>query len=346
MTENRDKALSLTLARKGHGIYGEYCYLEQGATLFERFINSSQDYYPFHGDKDLIAEHADDIADTVLGTQHAVIVGQGPWTSVLAKELPILDRMPDLRRIDLIDIVETYNRIAVSNLRDHYNDQNRSIHVEAHRVNYRSSQALRCVPRSEGQTTVICTGGTFANVANAAFEGTSIFALSETLAALRNLAGPHGNVLVTYDSSRNKQALHSAYRSDVLDAFYLQGLRAGLESSASITGIDPEKLEDHFEISRKWYPQIGHYAHKLRVREDADPVSFTIDNQWVRASKIPLDPCEEFTLMSCIKPDSHLIRELGNSRGMTTRFKISGQHENTIHVFKNDFDELPAPRSM
>lgn len=342
MKDSIERDLSLTFARKGRGCLGQYAYMDSGAALFSRF-QLHRDYTPFHEEQKLFTENADAIASEIQDTNHLVIVGQGPWQSIQAKELKLIDRLGTLEKLDLIDISDIYNQDATSRLNAHFRNAGRKVEVQSHKADFVSEEALAAIRSDDLQSTVICTGATFTNPVNASLEGFSALKLSTSLNALAQMAGPGGNVIITYDGNGDRLVLGRAYNSGTLEEFYLDGLRNALRECKSIQGLDPDDVQDIFEMTQRWYPDLQEYAHKLRIKENADPIHITIKNEWIDIDNLPLHPLEEFTMMSCIKPDSRLISELGNSRGMTTRFKISGQHENTIHVFKNDYVESPAP---
>lgn len=336
-----ERCLSLTLVRREYGSLGAYCYLNGGSDTFDEF-KSGKNYHPFHGEKDLFDQHGNAIAESIQDTERLIVVGQGPWESIEAKELPIISRLPNLKRVDFIDLSEDYNTAAVNGLKAYFNQQGSQVKVESHTVNYLSEDALQAIKPMAHQTTVISTGSTFTNPVNASFEGVPKTDLATALDAFKGLAGDRNKVVLAYDSNNRKADLNAAYNSETLERFYLDGLRFALENSPSIKGLDPEKVEEIFELHREWYPKSSHYAHKLRVREDADEQVISIDNEWIKVDNIPLSPGDEFTVMSCIKPDPRLIGELASGKSMETRFKISGPSENTVHVLKNKAPELKA----
>lgn len=322
-------ALDLFSRRKlGHT--GEIAYQNGGGKLFEQFTRANANYYPYHGEINLLKTNRDAIAQNIQGTQHAIIVGPGPASSFSNKECPLLGKLPLLKAVSLIDLSSAFNRQAMDILKQDPKWAAQELDIESHEMDFRDAHAV--IPY-KGKRAVFVTGGLITNIHNAPLNGFPDQDMEGMLKACRDIADDDGHVVLGYDTNQWYDTLNKAYDQS-LAPFIKDIMKIIADHTDGIQGFDPHP--DNFRYEMQWHKKANQVAHTLIFEK---PQKFTITRNG-HVHNFNFDIGEELVMMSSLKPPQQKMTQLANYCSLVTTNGYFDQHGLVEHVFKS----VPRPQ--
>ncbi len=326
-----DVAISL-FSRKKQGHTGEIAYQNGGGKLFEQFTRANANYYLYHGEISLLQANGDAIAQNIIDTEHAIIVGPGPATSFSRKEAPLLERLPHLKAVSLIDLSSAFNQQAVGVLNQNPKWAGQNLDIESHEMDFR--HAPTHIP-NKGKRAIFVTGGLITNVHNAPLNGFPDQDMQGMLTACRNLAGEDGYVILGYDTNQWHETLSKAYDQS-LAPFIKDIMKIIADHTDGIQGFDPHP--DNFRYEMQWHKKANQVAHTLVFEK---PQRFTITKD-SHVHTFTFDIGEELVMMSSLKPLQQKMTQLAGYCNLTTTTGYFDKHGLVEHVFKSTPRAFPV----
>lgn len=321
-----DVAIDL-FTRKKHGHTGEIAYQNGGGKLFEQFTRTNPDYYPYHGEINLLATNRDAIAELLGDVSHAIVVGPGPASSFSRKEYPILEKLPKLKAVSLIDLSSDFNKQANAVITNHSQTMRRRVkgNVKNYDMDFHDAGAV--IP-AQGKAVVFVTGGLVSNVHNAPLNGFPDQDMQGMLRACRDLAGEDGYVILGYDTNQWHESLSKAYDQS-LAPFIKNIMQIIADHTPGIQGFDPHP--DNFRYEMQWHKKASQVAHTI-VFDKAQRFTIT-DNGHTHT--FAFDIGDELVMMSSIKPLQHKMTQLASYCGLETVNGYFDRHGLVEHIFKS-----------
>lgn len=336
-----DVAIDL-FSRKKLGHTGEIAYQNGGGKLFEHFTRANSAYYLYGGEVNLLKANGAAIASNVIDAEHAIIVGPGPAHSFSKKEYPLLEKLPRLKAVSLVDLSQNFNQQAQSVFAADPQWAARNVTIEQHDMDFR--EAAPHIAHI-GKRVVIVTGGTITNVHNAPLNGFPDQDMQRMLESCHDLAADDGYVILGYDTNQWHHTLNQAYDQS-LAPFIKNIMKIIADHTDGIQGFDPHP--DNFRYEMQWHKKASQVAHTIVFEK---PQVFTItQNNQVRT--FSFDIGEELVMMSSLKPAQQKITQLGSYCGLITTNGYFDQHGLVEHVFKSNGQHqkmlpmvVPAPQA-
>ncbi|MFN3828195.1 MAG: L-histidine N(alpha)-methyltransferase [Micavibrio sp.] len=313
--------------RRKHGHTGEIAYQNGGGKLFAQFTHANPDYYPYHGEITLLATNRDAIAELFADVEHAIVVGPGPASSFSRKEYPILEKLPKLKAVSLVDLSADFNQQAKGVIQS--NSQAMRRRVKGNITNYDMDfhDAGAVIP-AQGKTAVFVTGGLVSNVHNAPLNGFPDQDMQGMLRACRDLAGEDGFVILGYDTNQWHESLNKAYDQS-LAPFIKNIMQIIADHTPGIQGFDPHP--DNFRYEMQWHKKASQVAHTIVFER---PQRFTITDNG-QTHTFTFDTGDELVMMSSIKPLQQKMTQLASYCGLQTVNGYFDQHGLVEHIFKS-----------
>lgn len=310
-----------TQRRSGHLL--PYAYLDNGSEFYNRFIMGNNFYYPNNAERELFSSDEETYfigGQKLRKTKEVIIIGPGPVSSVSAKELRLIQEMPNVRKIHLVDISMEFNTAATLLLK--HKLKNTSLEITTHTHDYRT---ISTIGNLDQNTTLMCTGSFIGNIENAAKECFAEEELRDVLATFKNLCGHAGNILIGYDSTCAGLKLDRAYNHPLLKDFFINMMKNCFKKSNNIAGINPDEIEDIFEYTPQWHRNARHYAFNLEANQ-----SFEL--RYKENTIIPINQGAVFTIGSSIKPSTSIITEIASKIGMEHEISLTSNGGTTIQL--------------
>ena len=319
-------------SRKKLGQTGEIAYRNGGGKLFGDFTRANANYYPYHGEISLLKTNSDSIAKSLENVEHAIILGPGPITSFTEKESPLLEKLPQLKAVSLIDISDVFNQHAHNFLTNAPHWAPKKLDVESHELDFRGAAATIA---HKGKRAVFATGGLITTVHNAPLNGFPDQDMQDMLSACRDLANDDGYVILGYDSNQWHESLSRAYDQS-LAPFIKNIMKIIADHTTGIKGFDPHP--DNFRYEMQWHRKANQAALTLIFDK---PQLFTIPQDG-NIRTFSFDVGEELVMMSSLKPLPQKITQLASYCNLATMTGYFDQHGLVEHVFQS----TPRPQHL
>ncbi|QQG36929.1 MAG: L-histidine N(alpha)-methyltransferase [Micavibrio aeruginosavorus] len=313
-------------SRRVQGHTGEIAYQNGGGKLFAQFTHANKNYYPYHGEISLLSVNRDAIAANLQDVEHAIVVGPGPASSFSRKEYPILEKLPNLKAVSLIDLSADFNAQAQGVLNQSRILRRRIKSADDYEMDFRDAGAV--VP-AKGKAAVFLTGGLVTNLHNAPLNGFPDQDMQSMLTACRDLAGDDGYVILGYDTNQWYDSLEKAYDQS-LAPFMKNIMQIIADHTTGINGFDPHP--NNFRYEMQWHKKASQVAHNL-VFTKSQRFSITEANGYVR--NFAFDIGDELLMMSSIKPLPQKMTQLAGMCGLVTANGYFDQHGLVEHIFKS-----------
>jgi hypothetical protein len=208
---------------RASGNMGPELYQNGGADLFAQ-LTLSVGYNPYAGEIALIEQYKGNVCAWAHDVETAIIIGPGPEGSVRNKELPILLGLPNLKRVDVIELSRVFNTQSSNLLRSELPNVEVVSHVKDFMRMGNSHQGD--LPSSA----LVISTGSLTNYENCPTDRFPSHQLKSHLAAFRKLAGEGGKVLWGYDSYLSTEA----YGNTLVSHFLLHPLKR----AANVRGVE------------------------------------------------------------------------------------------------------------
>jgi len=301
--------------RAGH--LGRYCFSSarnaadkvRGDEHWTQFIKTTNNYYPYHHQIEIIRDAADQIGKAISDASTWVDLGTGSLNSFERKVLPII-RSGKFNEIVFVDLCTTFSKIASSKLEQ----ENLQIESKTFIGNF-----FEKLPLLTNKAVINLFGITLGNIIVDLPQETPEEILAQTM---RHFAAPlleHGGYFVfDYDTNTNEGSMHSSYDHPSYHAMEMSILERAKRDLPSIN-FDPE----NFEHITTWHPQWGLLAQELRAKID---MQFTIGPY-----KIDLSKGQSFRTGSSFKYSDEAIECAANKAGFK-KLNLFTLPESTMRV--------------
>ena len=308
-----------------HGHMGSIVYLDQGANLFNQFTLGNPDYYIYDDEIDLFINNGRQFVHDFRRCTRAVIVGQGPASSLIKKELWVLSSMPHLRSVHFIDLSQQFNDAAKSVMRHNRIFNASAIQVHTHTIDFRKATSLYAPHEN---TAVLCTGSLISNLDNV--DSRTSFPIEKTQEFMRHLAhlaGDNGKILLGYDANLNCETLLTAYNHP-LEPFMLNIMAVIRDhaNGASELKVGPE----YFSYRSTIIPLIPMVEHLIEVKKSQ---KLELITETGTPLKILLKKGAVYSVMASLKPRPRTIHQLGQTVGMKTSTVYANKNGPILHIF-------------
>ncbi len=319
-------------SRKEYGTAGSIAYSDAGASIFTENVLTAPAYYPYWGEVEHISAQKDSIARDIECTARAIIVGQGPRESLRNKELQVLKLLPNLQRIETLDLSAEFNQQSAEELRnfakDYTETHGRQLEIVCHQMDFTRPSAII---KPQANTTVFSTGSLLSNIPNASPHGSPDSDLKRLLQAFGYLAGKNGKIVIGYDSNTVQDTLTQAYNNEAISKLILNIPQIIADHCVGIEGFDPSP--ENFSYEAQWIPKANQEALKIIIE---NPQDFSIQGE-----RFHLRAGEEYVFISSVKPQPNIVRELANDIGITQKSVYIDEHGLCEHILKVEKEQAP-----
>jgi uncharacterized SAM-dependent methyltransferase len=244
--------------RAGH--LGRYCFSSaydekdsvRGDEHWTKFIGSSQSYYPYRHELEIIREASQQIGQLVADADTFVDLGTGSLGSFEGKVLPIL-RNGNFRKLIFVDLCTAFADLAADRLKQE------SLHIgtSAFIANF-----FNQLPVLSSKSVINLFGITLGNFIVDLPRETPEQGLER---AMRHFAAPlakHGGYFVfDYDTNEDERSIHACYDHPSYHAMEMTILER-VKRDLPTQGFEPSDFE-HVTV---WYPQWNLLAQELRAK--------------------------------------------------------------------------------
>ncbi|MDD3019409.1 MAG: L-histidine N(alpha)-methyltransferase [Alphaproteobacteria bacterium] len=287
------------------GNMGPELYRNGGSKKFERILTST--YTPYSGETKLISDNLPMISSWAQDTETAIIVGPGPAMSVMAKEIPVLQSLPNLKKVIVIELSPEFNKESTAAIQTVLPNVKMSSYLEDFRTVDLSAE-------SYSSALVISTGGltNFENISTDHFPHAQV---TSHLQAIKRLAKSGGKFMWGYDSSTDADR----YNRKEISEFLLYPLEKASKRSGVI--IDPTGFE-HITYANTAASVL---SHDWVVTRDQD---IQIGNQ-----HYALSAGEKFVAFSSAKLTPDKTARSAAFQGINTNVYYSDGDGVVIHTF-------------
>lgn len=179
-----------------------------GGALWNSFIETHADYYPYRDEPLLIAEHAEEIASACRGTRTFVELGVGSIRAFEIKTLPLLQAMKPISYI-AADINHDYAEGVLALL----NKREPSI-----RADFRICDFFLCPPAQKEKSLFYLVGATISNIEADLRRTTPSQALTRSLRRFACAIPQGGHFVFTFDANHDEASVRRAYNHPLMAA--------------------------------------------------------------------------------------------------------------------------------
>lgn len=291
---------------KHWGNMGPELYKNGGARRFENILTSS--YRTYFAEQAMIRGNLPAISAWAKETETAIIIGPGPSRSVISKELPVLEALPNLKRVVLIELSPEFNRQSSEALSERLDS---SISVSSY------TQDFRTVDLSgiDYESALVISTGAFTNFEDTPNGHFPHAQFENHLEAIKRLAKKGGQFLWGYDSSLDPRQ----YNNDNISNFLLYPLQKA--SNMEETVLDASGFR-HMTYADQ---DSSSLSHAWVVTKDQD---VTILDQSYAFSK-----GEKFVSFTSAKLSPNKTQRSAFLLGVTTNEIYSDTNGTVIHTF-------------
>ena len=276
------------------GNMGPDLYTNGGSQRYSNIIRANDQYIPYTGEVALIQASKNDIAEWAKNIDTVIVIGPGPAQTMLTKEVPILQLLPKLKTVKLIDLSEQFNIEAARALESKLN---RQPIVETYTGDFRTITV-----NQNYQNALVITTGSLTNFEDASTDSFPSAIASSYLNRFEQLAKSGGKILWGYDSNSNKESLEQEYDTPEIAEFILNPLNKLAETNN--VEIDP----NGFSYTREFFPRSAHLAHYWAANRDQ---TIHIDDEVINVFNN-----DRFLCFSSIKLDPARLNVLAKEKGI------------------------------
>lgn len=293
-------------------------YTNGGGDKYAQILTTNEDYMPFNEEIGLIQASKDEIAKWAEDIDTVIIVGPGPAQAIRSKELAILEKMPQIKTVKLIDLSAQFNEQAVHAIETNVainRAANQRVNVESYTGDFRTININENYNRA-----LVITTGSLTNFENAPTDNFPSSIASSYMAKFAELAKSGGKIVWGYDTNQGKTSLESEYNTPEIEDFILNPLR-------KLARLDDVALKvDGFKYTPEFFPRGSHLAHWWEATEDQIAK--------IEDENVPIFKGDRYLCFSSIKLQPDKLTTLANAQGIkTSRVFESESRTQALHCF-------------
>jgi uncharacterized SAM-dependent methyltransferase len=316
-------AAKATLSKRSVAVLGQYQYSHseysddpvRGALYWERFIASTDAYYPIYKEGEIAQKYADDIARHVGDIDVLVDIGPGSEKAVTEKTLPILNAFSSASYYAPIDICEDY----VSGAQDLVKARRPDIRMASNIIDYNHEQAL--LPK--GKKLAISFGSTVSNVPADERSPIPFDEVVKLLKTFGKVINGKGHLIITHDANNDEQSVVASYDHPDQRAFG-SNVMYRIQRDLNVSGnFKPQA----WKYDPVWHAEKHLLAHTIKATADQ---TFMIDDELFQIRK-----GDEFILNTSYKYPVDLFREMTLKAGFeTVETYMDDENRMAMHLLK------------